>query len=703
MKNRDNFSVGMVALLLSFIFSSQAASEQDIPIPQTKIVGGELADEGAWPWMSALVVTSSQVTTSLRVDNSNYATSSFSYGLSGNANGDLVDCGIGDSACANANNKICLIERGQINFSEKVLNCQAGGGLAAVIYNNVTGLISGTLGEGFSGAIPVVAISQSDGELLLTKLGTSATVSVSEPFNVAQDSTCGASFIGNKWLITAAHCVDSVLADQLKVNVGEYDLSNGAADALEIKRIYIHPDFSDITLDNDIAILELHETVNIQGIALANTQTTDTFLQANLTATALGWGGRVGYEPDNGPTSDFPDKLHQVELSLLTNTQCKITLAQSFTDDSETGQTFLPSQMGVSDVNLCATFAGGGKGTCQGDSGGPLMVNTNQGWQLLGIVSAGFGCAAEGYPGIYTRVEKFSQWVEQITDGIAIEQSYRFGFLPVNSNLSVSATVVNNGTQLASLTFAIEGSDNFTVNSDNCLTLAAGASCELTLRYAPNTAFEHNALLTIHRDATLVNQSELSGQALPSSTSIANHLGTNSSQISWFTGGDVAWATNNSDTSIESGSITYQQESAVLASLSSGGEFAFQWAVFSEDENNDRDSDSFAPLSLYVNGQFAAQIKGNIEFTDYNLNLGEGQHRITWVFEKDVRDTNVADKAMLRNIVFTPTVTTPSTEPNNSTSANSNSGGSGGSLMWLIALISLINMYRFSLISYRYN
>ncbi|RUO63779.1 S8 family serine peptidase [Pseudidiomarina insulisalsae] len=93
------------------------------------------------------------------------------------ATGSLTDCGIGDQACAGASGAICLIERGTISFAEKVQACEAGGGVGAIVYNNESGPLLGTLGE-YSATIPAVGISDVDGAALLGQLGSSTTISV---------------------------------------------------------------------------------------------------------------------------------------------------------------------------------------------------------------------------------------------------------------------------------------------------------------------------------------------------------------------------------------------------------------------------------------------------------------------------------------------------------------------------------------------
>jgi serine protease len=80
-----------------------------------------------------------------------------------------------DSGDGSFNGKVVLCERGDIYHSDKVLNVQAGGGVAVIIYNNVPGGFVGALRDYTS--IPSVSMSQEDGQFILAnKLGTAATV-----------------------------------------------------------------------------------------------------------------------------------------------------------------------------------------------------------------------------------------------------------------------------------------------------------------------------------------------------------------------------------------------------------------------------------------------------------------------------------------------------------------------------------------------
>ena len=99
------------------------------------------------------------------------------------ASAPLANFGIGDTINTAVAGKVCLIQRGSIDFATKVSNCQNSGGVGAVIYNNVAGNFSGTLGSTVT-TIPSVSVSDSDGTVLLGKLGQTAVIDV-KPYSYA--------------------------------------------------------------------------------------------------------------------------------------------------------------------------------------------------------------------------------------------------------------------------------------------------------------------------------------------------------------------------------------------------------------------------------------------------------------------------------------------------------------------------------------
>jgi subtilisin family serine protease len=89
----------------------------------------------------------------------------------------LADFGIGNAVNTAMSGKVCLIQRGTVDFATKVSNCQASGGVAAIVYNNVAGAFGGTLGTTVT-SIPSVTASDTDGAAMKLRLGQTANVSV---------------------------------------------------------------------------------------------------------------------------------------------------------------------------------------------------------------------------------------------------------------------------------------------------------------------------------------------------------------------------------------------------------------------------------------------------------------------------------------------------------------------------------------------
>ncbi len=89
-------------------------------------------------------------------------------------NGTVVNGGICDIVGA-WGGQVVLCQRGVVSFAVKVANVQSGGGAAAVIYNNVPGDLSATLGTATS-TIPAITLSDTLGATAVANAGSSGNV-----------------------------------------------------------------------------------------------------------------------------------------------------------------------------------------------------------------------------------------------------------------------------------------------------------------------------------------------------------------------------------------------------------------------------------------------------------------------------------------------------------------------------------------------
>ena len=113
---------------------------------------------------------------SIVVDGVTYPGFHIQYSAWGSATGQLVNGGVCDST-GSWTGKIVLCERGTVDMFTKVSNVQTSGGLAALVYNNEPGMFGDTLGDGNTSTIPVLSMSQADGQFLIyNKIGVTAVV-----------------------------------------------------------------------------------------------------------------------------------------------------------------------------------------------------------------------------------------------------------------------------------------------------------------------------------------------------------------------------------------------------------------------------------------------------------------------------------------------------------------------------------------------
>lgn len=195
-------------------------------------------------------------------------------------------------------------------------------------------------------------------------------------------SYCGASLIAENWLLTAAHC--EVYVSDVAI-IGRHDLTTNDGKVFKVSKFIPHPAYNPNTSDNDIALVQLSEkSENKPFLTLISKDDTSII---GKKATVIGWGKLS----EGGLTSNT---LQEVDVPIISNEMCQSSYSN------------LTKNM------ICAGETAGGKDSCQGDSGGPLLLEMENTWYQLGVVSFGTGCARENYYGVYTRVANYHEWIK---------------------------------------------------------------------------------------------------------------------------------------------------------------------------------------------------------------------------------------------------------------------------------------------------
>ena len=212
-----------------------------------------------------------------------------------------------------------------------------------------------------------------------------------------QRQFCGGSLISSTQVLTAAHCSDffglepgQVRLSDLRVVVGRTVLSSSQGQRRSARAIAVHPQWDAITFSYDVAVITLAQpVVGIRPI-LVNPGVS-ALDRPGRSAIATGWGNTLAQPAgsDEGGSS-FPDRMRQVSLPIVSRQTC------------DTAMTFDGVHFLDGETMLCAGRAG--RDTCQGDSGGPLFTAVAGRYVQIGITSWGIGCAATGYPGVYTKL-----------------------------------------------------------------------------------------------------------------------------------------------------------------------------------------------------------------------------------------------------------------------------------------------------------